>query len=50
MKRTDAELLVLYAEAASCWMTIEQYLAAQQWGALFARAGAPRRKRRQKRT
>ena len=35
--RRDDELLVLQAEAARCGMTIEQYLAAQQWSALFAR-------------
>jgi hypothetical protein len=44
VKLTDAELLVLQAEAARCYMTIEQYLAAQQWSALFDRHRRQRRR------
>jgi hypothetical protein len=44
--RRDDELLVLQAEAARCFMTVDQYLAAQQWSALFARHAMRARRRR----
>jgi len=44
--RRDDELLVLQAEAARCFMTVDQYLVAQQWAALFARHAMRARRRR----